>query len=46
MSIDPAKRKFPEVVYEALESGGVALQTLSGSKTGCFVGNFNNDHQI
>ena len=45
-SLDPAQRKFLEVVYEAFESGGVPLDKLAGSKTGCFVGNFNYDHQL
>lgn len=45
-SLDPAQRKLLEVVYEAFESGGVTLEDLSGSKTGCFVGNFNYDHQL
>lgn len=34
-----------ETVYEASESAGISLEELSGSKTGCFVGNFNNDHE-
>ena len=46
MSVDPAQRKLLEIVYEATESAGVTLQALSGSRTGCFIGNFNNDHQI
>ncbi|KAF5869444.1 putative polyketide synthase protein [Botrytis fragariae] len=46
MSMDPAQRKFMEVVYEAFESGGVPMHKLAGSKTGCFVGNFNYDHQL
>ena len=45
-SVDPAQRKFLEVVYEAFESAGLPLDKLSGSKTGCFVGNFNYDHQL
>lgn len=44
--MDPAQRKFLEVVYEAFESAGVPLHKLSGSKTGTFVGNFNYDHQL
>jgi acyl transferase domain-containing protein len=46
MSLDPAQRKFLETVYEAIESSGTPLEKLSGSKTGCFVGNFNYDHQL
>ncbi|KAK3945065.1 hypothetical protein QBC46DRAFT_455714 [Diplogelasinospora grovesii] len=45
-SLDPAQRKLLEVVYETLESAGTPLETLSGSKTGVFVGNFNYDHQL
>ena len=46
VSMDPAQRKFLEVVFEAFESGGTPLDKISGSKTGCFVGNFNYDHQL
>ena len=46
MSIDPAQRKLLETVYEAFESSGTPLEHLSGSHTGCFVGNFNYDHQL
>ncbi|KAM7205885.1 hypothetical protein V8F33_000715 [Rhypophila sp. PSN 637] len=45
-SLDPAQRKFLEVVYETLESAGATLENLNGSKTGVFVGNFNYDHQL
>jgi acyl transferase domain-containing protein len=45
-SLDPAQRKLLEVVYEAFESAGVPMEKLAGSKTGCFVGNFNYDHQL
>lgn len=46
MSIDPAQRKLLETVYEAFESAGVPLEKITGSSTGCFVGNFNYDHQL
>ncbi|POS74346.1 polyketide synthase-5 [Diaporthe helianthi] len=46
LTLDPAQRKFLEVVYEAFESAGVPLRDLSGSNTGTFVGNFNYDHQL
>ncbi|KAF4624420.1 hypothetical protein G7Y89_g13751 [Cudoniella acicularis] len=46
LTLDPAQRKFMEVVYEAFESAGVPLHKLSGSNTGTFVGNFNYDHQL
>ncbi|KAH8165552.1 hypothetical protein CIB48_g2685 [Xylaria polymorpha] len=46
LTLDPAQRKFLEVVYEAFESAGVPLHKLSGSNTGTFVGNFNYDHQL
>lgn len=45
-SIDPAQRKLLETVYEAIESSGTPLERISGSQTGCFVGNFNYDHQL
>lgn len=46
LSMDPAQRKFLETVFEAFESSGTPLDKISGSKTGCFVGNFNYDHQL
>ncbi|KAJ4413900.1 Type I Iterative PKS [Gnomoniopsis sp. IMI 355080] len=46
LTLDPAQRKFLEVVFEAFESAGVPLAKLSGSNTGTFVGNFNYDHQL
>ena len=46
MSMDPAQRKLLEVVYEAFESSGSSFDSVSGSQTGCFVGNFNQDHQL
>ncbi|KZF24488.1 hypothetical protein L228DRAFT_218919 [Xylona heveae TC161] len=44
MTLDPAQRKILEVVYEALESAGATLESISGTNTGCFMGNFNHDH--
>lgn len=45
-TLDPAQRKLIETVYEAFESSGTPLSKISGSNTGCFVGNFNFDHQL
>ncbi|KUM56171.1 hypothetical protein ACN42_g11053 [Penicillium freii] len=46
MALDPSQRKLLEVTYEAVENAGESLEKFSGSKTGVFVGNFNNEHQI
>lgn len=46
MALDPSQRKLLEVTYEAVESAGVPLEKFFGSRTGVFVGNFNNEHQI
>ena len=46
LTMDPAQRKLLEVVYETFESAGKTLDNLNGSLTGCFVGNFNYDHQL
>lgn len=43
-TMDPQQRKLLEVVYESFESAGVSLKDVSGSTTGCFVGNFTFDH--
>ncbi|KAI0898729.1 hypothetical protein F4806DRAFT_506709 [Annulohypoxylon nitens] len=45
-SMDPSQRKLLEVTYEAFDSACVPLEKVSGSRTGVFVGNFNNDHQL
>lgn len=45
MWMDPQQRKLLEVVYEAFESAGVPLRSISGSKIGCFVGSFTSDFQ-
>ncbi|KAK5997657.1 Prosolanapyrone synthase [Cladobotryum mycophilum] len=46
MALDPSQRKLLEVTYEAVESAGEPLEKFFGSRTGVFVGNFNNEHQI
>ncbi|KAF3925322.1 hypothetical protein ABW20_dc0108590 [Dactylellina cionopaga] len=44
--MDPQQRKLLEVVYECFESAGAPLEKLSGSNTGCYVGNFTIDYPI
>ncbi|KAK8080853.1 hypothetical protein PG997_008671 [Apiospora hydei] len=43
-TMDPGQRKLLEVSYEALESAGQSFESVSGSRTGVFVGNFSVDH--
>lgn len=45
-SMDPQQRKLLEVVFECFESAGVPLDKVSGSNTGCYVGNFTIDYQV
>lgn len=45
MWMDPQQRKLLEVVYEAFESAGVTLDTVSGSKTAVFAASFTADFQ-
>ncbi|KAM3423467.1 hypothetical protein BST61_g897 [Cercospora zeina] len=45
-TMDPQQRKLLETVYEALEQGGITLESISGSNTGVYVGNFNYDYGV
>ncbi|KAI1129664.1 putative polyketide synthase [Nemania abortiva] len=44
-SMDPQQRKLLEVVAECLENAGVSLQSISGTNTAVYVGNFTVDFQ-
>jgi acyl transferase domain-containing protein len=44
--MDPQQRKLLEVVFECFESAGLPLEKVSGSNTGCYVGNFTTDFQV
>ena len=43
--MDPQQRKLLEVVFECFESAGASMQSMSGSNTGVYVGNFSVDYQ-
>lgn len=45
MWMDPQQRKLLEVVYEALESGGISLESISGTRTAVFAASFTADWQ-
>ncbi|KAI0535679.1 hypothetical protein GGR58DRAFT_503995 [Xylaria digitata] len=45
-TMDRSQRKLLEVVYEAFENAGESWESVSGSKTGLFIGNFSLDHWI
>ncbi|KAH7319610.1 putative polyketide synthase [Stachybotrys elegans] len=45
MWMDPQQRKLLEVVYEALESGGQTIESISGSRTAVFAASFTADWQ-
>ena len=44
--MDPQQRNLLEVVYEALEAGGVGLEDASSTNVGCYVANFTADNLI
>ncbi|KAL6861988.1 KR domain-containing protein [Trichoderma novae-zelandiae] len=45
MWMDPQQRKLLEVVYEALESGGISLEKIAGTRTAVFAASFTADWQ-
>ncbi|KFA49089.1 hypothetical protein S40293_07096 [Stachybotrys chartarum IBT 40293] len=45
MWMDPQQRKLLEVVYEALESGGIPLDKIAGTRTAVFAASFTADWQ-
>ncbi|KAF3904083.1 hypothetical protein ABW20_dc0102273 [Dactylellina cionopaga] len=44
--MDPQQRKLLETTFECLETAGVPLERISGSNTGCYVGNFSFDSTV
>lgn len=44
MAMDPQQRLLIEVAYEALESAGLPLPRIAGSRTGVFVGVLTDDY--
>ncbi|MCJ1431695.1 hypothetical protein MMC27_001050 [Xylographa pallens] len=45
-TMDVSQRKLLEVIYEAFENAGETWESVSGSRTGVFVGTFSLDHWI
>ncbi|UPX20628.1 uncharacterized protein EKO05_0010856 [Ascochyta rabiei] len=45
-TMDPSQRKLLEVTYEAFENAGETWDSVSGTRTGVFVGNFCLDHWV
>ena len=43
-AMDPQQRMLIEVAYEALESAGITLPQVAGSRTGVYVGVFTHDY--
>ena len=43
--MDPQHRMMIEVAYQGLESAGLSLQDVSGSRTGVFIGHFTSDYR-
>ncbi|OTA87771.1 hypothetical protein M434DRAFT_375335 [Hypoxylon sp. CO27-5] len=45
-ALDPQQRLLLEVVYEGLESAGIALENIRGTDTGVYVGQMSSDYEI
>ena len=45
-TMDVSQRKLLEVIYEAFENAGETWESISGSRTGVFVGTFSLDHWV
>lgn len=45
-AIDPQQRILLELVYEATEAAGLSIEKLKGTKTGVYVGQMCNDHEM
>ncbi|KAG9763794.1 ketoacyl-synt-domain-containing protein, partial [Aureobasidium melanogenum] len=45
-AMDPQQRKLLECVFEAFENSGTPLDSISGTNTGVYVGNFNYDYGV
>ena len=45
-TMDVSQRKLLEVIYEAFENAGETWGSISGSRTGVFVGTFSLDHWV
>ena len=43
--MDPQHRMMIEVAYQGLESAGLSLQDVAGSRTGVFIGHFSSDYR-
>ncbi|KAL5333394.1 putative polyketide synthase [Aspergillus crustosus] len=43
-ALDPQQRLLLEGAFEALESGGIPMEKMVGTKTSCFVGSFSGDY--
>lgn len=42
--MDPQQRQILEVVFECMETAGIPMSKLAGTKTGVFLGNYLNTH--
>ena len=45
IAMDPQQRIMLEVAYEAFQNAGLTLETIAGSDTSCYVGNFTADYR-
>ena len=44
-AMDPQQRIMLEIAYEAFENAAISIETVAGTNTACYIGNFTTDYK-